>query len=172
MDSRCRQLRIEVMEQKYGNNPTFSRTRNSLEQLSQETIADLENEQMVLGCYGRHLEQLNETLSLLTIDKIKEQYSKLKSDIFTTSMAFFSSFSDQLMQFEKRVNTRLRGLPTEMKTQFLGYMRDLWLEKAYPILRTFVDKLDNVAKLLKVEHYLISFNFGLIGIEFEFKTSL
>ncbi|MCJ7635595.1 hypothetical protein MUP77_24795 [Candidatus Bathyarchaeota archaeon] len=172
MESRCRQIRMEVMEQKYANNPAFHRAKESLEELTREVMADFDKEQIVLGCYGKHLDQLTDTLNFLTMERIREQYAKLKSDVFSTSMAFFSSFSEQLVQFEKEAKARLRGLPREMKTQLLGYIRDWWIENAYPTLQTFVDKLDNVAKLLRVEHYSVSLNFGLIGVEFEFKTSI
>ena len=126
-------------------------------------------EKEIMGCYGEHLDQLHRVLDTLTTDQIRERYAQLKSDLFSTSMAFFSSVSEHLTQYLRRVRARLRGLPTDMKRYLLNYMRDWWIEKAYPMLRKFIDRIDGVAKLLGVDSYSISLSFALIGVEFTFK---
>jgi len=63
----------------------------------------------------------------------------------------------------------LRGLPTDMKRNLLNYVRDWWVEKAYPMLQKFIDKIDGAAKLLGVDSYSVSLSFELIGGEFTFK---
>jgi len=171
LDSPCRHVRMEAIETRYKDHPRFWRARESLERLSIEVEEELQTEQRVMDCYGDHLNQLHDSLLLLSEKQIRERYSQLKSDIFSTSMAFFSSISEQLSRFERRVKSRLRDLPADLKTQLLNYMRDWWIQRAYPMLQEFIDKLDRVAKLLGVESYQISLNYPFISVSFTFKSS-
>lgn len=169
LESACRRLRMEVMEQRFGDHPDFHRARFSLDQLSHEMDEELSEERRVIGCYSEHLDKLYKALSRLTTDEINERYAQLKSDLFSTSMAFFSSVSEQFKQYLRRAKARLRGLPTNMKRHLLNYMQELWIEKLYPMLQTFVDKIDNVAKQLGVDSYSVSLNYAFIEVSFSFK---
>ncbi len=171
LESSCRYVRMELMEYRYGDNPGFRRARASLDQLSPEVEEELRTEKEVMGCYGEHLDRLSSVLNRLTTDQIGEQYAQLKSDLFSTSMAFFSSVSEQLTQFLRRVRVRLRGLPTDMKRHLLNYMRDWWIEKIYPMLQGFVDKLDDLAKRLAVDSFSVSLNYAFISVGFTFKPT-
>lgn len=128
-------------------------------------------EEELMGCYREHLDKLSYFLSKSTVNQISEKYADLKSDFFSTSMAFFSSISEQLTQYLTRVRMRLRGLPADMKASLLGYMRDLWIEKIYPRLQGFIDKLDKVAKLLGVDTYSVSLDYAFISVSFTFKPT-
>ena len=50
-------------------------------------------------------------------------------------------------------------------------MQDLWIEKVYPIIQAFVNKLDNVARQLGVDSYSVSLNYAFIGVSFSFKPA-
>ena len=108
LESRCRHIRMELMEYRYGDHPGFRRARASLDRLSPEVENELKTEKEIMGCYGEHLHRLSSVLNTLTTDQISERYAQLKSDLFSTSMAFFSSISEQLTQFLRRVRFRLR----------------------------------------------------------------
>lgn len=160
---------MKLIERRFGDHPGFRRAKASLDQLSPEVEDELRVEKEVMGCYGEHLDKLYDILNTLTTEQIRERYAQLKSDLFSTSMAFFSSVSEQLTQFLRRVRARLRGLPTNMKRHLLNYMRDWWIEKVYPMLQEFIDKIDEVAKLLGVDSYSISLNYAFISVGFTFK---
>jgi len=162
---------MELMEHRYGDYPGFRRARSSLDRLSPEVEKELKTEKEMMGCYGEHLHGLSSVLNTLTTDEISERYAQLKSDLFSTSMAFFSSVSEQLTQFLRRVRARLRGLPTDMKRHLLNYMRDWWIEKIYPMLQGFVDKIDDVATRLGVDSYSVSLDYAFISVGFTFKPT-
>ena len=162
---------MEIMEHRYGDYPGFRRARASLDRLSPEVEKELKIEKEVMSCYGEHLYRLSSVLNTLTADQISERYAQLKSDLFSSSMAFFSSVSEQLTQFLRRVRIRLRGLPTDMKRHLLNYMRDWWIEKIYPMLQGFVDKIDDVAKRLGVDSYSVSLDYAFISVGFTFKPT-
>lgn len=169
MESPCRHVRRELIQSRFGEDPVIRRVTDSLDQLSDKVDEELSVEKEIAGCYGEHLDRLGNMLNRLTIGQISEKYSKLKSDLFSTSMAFFSSVSEQLTQYLRRVKARLRGLPTDVKRHLLNYMRDLWIEKAYPMIQAFVDKMDTVAKLLRVDSYSVSLDIAFISVGFTFK---
>jgi len=160
---------MESMEQRYGDHPGFRRAKASLDQLSYEAEKELKIEKDVMGCYGEHLDSLHRVLNTLTDEQISERYAELKSNLFSTSMSFFSSVSEQLTLFLRRATAQLRGLPTDMKRHLLNYMRDWWIEKIYPMLQKFIDKIDDVAKLLGVDSYSVSLNYAFISVGFTFK---
>jgi len=160
---------MEMMESRYGDDSRFRRVRASLDSFSQEFESELGLEKELIGCYGEHLDNLHSFLNKATVDQISERYARFKSDFFSTSMAFFSSLSEQLAQYMKRVSMRLRRLPADMKASLLNYMRDLWIEKIYPMLQGFMDKIDKVAKLLKVDSYSVSLDYAFISVSFTFK---
>lgn len=169
LETRCRYERMRLMERRFGDDVKFRRVMASLNQLSDEVAEDLSSEEEITRCYGKHLDRLGSKLNKLTIDQISERYSEMKSELFSTSMAFFSSLSDQFTQYLKRVKARLRGLPADAKRHLLNYMRDFWIEQAYPMIQAFVDRMDSVAKLLRVDSYSISLDIAFISIGFAFK---
>lgn len=169
LESRCRHERMKLMERRFGDNDKFRRVMTSLNQLSDRVAEELSGEEEVTWCYGENLDRLGRALSNLTIGQIGERYSQLKSQLFSTSMAFFSSLSEQLTQYLKRVKARLQGLPTDAKRHLLNYMRDWWIEKAYPTIQAFVDKMDHVARLLRVDSYSVSLDISFISVSFTFK---
>jgi hypothetical protein len=128
-------------------------------------------ERLITNCYSKHLDRLHDVLNTLTTDQITERYAQLKSDLFSTSMAFFSSISEQLGQYLRRVKAQLRALPANMKRHLLSYMQDLWIEKVYPIIQAFVSKLDDVARQLGVDSYSVSLNYAFIEVSFSFKPA-
>jgi uncharacterized protein YPO0396 len=160
---------MEFIERRYGNHPDFRRVKDSLDRLSRQVEEELNIEKDVLGCYGEYLDKLHNLLNTMTADQISERYAELKSDLFSTSMAFFSSISEQLTQFSRRVSMRLRRLPTDMKRYLLNYMRDWFIGKVYPMLQSFIDKVDYVAKQLGVDSYSVSLNYAFISVGFTFK---
>lgn len=169
LESPCRRLRREFLEQRFGDHPDFIRVRNSLDELDNEIAKESEVEQHVMGCYSEHLSKLNIVINRLSTDQIKERYADFKSELFSTSMMFFSSLSEQMKQYLGRVETRLRGLPTNMKRQFLNYMQDSWVEKMYPMLQRFIDMIDKVARRLGVDSYSVSLNYAFMEVGFSFK---
>jgi len=160
---------MQMMERRYGDDPGFRRARTSLDSFYQDYQRELGFEKELIGCYGEHLDNIQMSLSRTTESSINERYAEFKSDFFSTSMAFFSSISDQLTQYMKGVGMRLRRLPAEMKTSLLNYMRDLWIERIYPTLQSFIDKIDKVAKALKVDTYSVSLEYAFISVSFSFK---
>jgi hypothetical protein len=162
---------MEFMEHRYREHPGFSRAKASLEQLSGQVEEELSVEKEIMGCYAEHLDRLNRVLNIMTADQIAMKYAEFKSDLFSTSMAFFSSISELLTQFLRRVRVILRGLPTDMKRYLLNDRLDWWIEKVYPMIQNFIDKLDNVAKRLEVDNYSVSLNFTFISVGFTFKPT-
>jgi hypothetical protein len=163
---------MELIKSRYGDHPDFDRIIESLNRLFRQNEEELQIEKKVLSCYGEHLDKVCAVLNTLTTEQIAERYAELKSDLLSTSMAFFSSISEQLTQFLKRVQMRLRGLSADMKVHLLNYMRDWWIEKIYPVIQSFIDKIDAVAKLLGVDSYSVSLNYAFITVEFTFKSTL
>jgi hypothetical protein len=171
LESPCSALRMETMKRRYGGDPRFHRALNYIAVSSEELEKETRVERGLIGCYGENLDRIDSLLRKMPAEQIGEKYADLKAELFTTSMAFFSSLSEQLTQLMKKMSLKLRGLPSEMKTSVLNYMRDLWIEKIYPSLQSFVDKIDGVAKLLKVDSYSVELNFAFINIGFTFKPS-
>jgi hypothetical protein len=163
---------MELIKSRYGDHPDFDRILESLDMLSHQTEEELQAEKKILSCYGEHLDKVCAVLNTLTTEQIAERYAELKSDLFSTSMAFFSSISEQLTRFLKRVKMRLRGLSADIKVHLLNYMRDWWIEKIYPVIQYFIDKIDAVAKLLGVDSYSVSLNYAFITVGFTFKSTL
>ena len=171
MESPCRNLRMKTMKRRYGEDPLFQRALEHVYSLSEELGEETVLERDLIGCYGQNLDRLDSMLKRTPPEQIGEKYAELKAELFSTSMAFFSSLSEQLTQFMKRASQKLRGISSEMKTSLLNYVRDLWIEKIYPTLQLFVDKIDKVAKLLKVDSYSVELNLTFISVGFTFKPS-
>lgn len=169
LETRCRRERVELMERRYRNDEKFHHVMTSLNRLTEEVAEEIRDEEEVTRCYSEHLDWIGARLSDLTISQISEKYSELKSELFSTSMAFFSSLSDHLKQYLKRVKARLQGLQPDAKRHLLNYMRDWWIEKAYPMIQAFVDKMDRVAKRLRVDSYSVSLDIAFISVSFTFK---
>jgi len=142
-----------------------------LHQLYDEAGSELESGKPLIDCYGQQLDRLSDVLSKFPSEKIDERYAELKSYFFSTTMAFFSSFSEQMTQFLRKAKMRLRNLPTQMKDSLVTLVRDFWIEKAYPLLQSFIDKIDSVAKKLKVDTYSVSLNLAFINVSFAFKPT-
>lgn len=171
MESPCKALRMETIKRRFGKDPRFRRALDYIYGLSQELEEETVMEREMIGCYGQSLDRLGSLLRKIPTEQIGEKYAELKAELFSTSMAFFSSLSEQLTQYMKKASLKLRGLPSEMKVSLLNYVRDLWIEKIYPTLQSFVDKIDKVAKLLKVDSYSVELNWSFISVGFTFKPS-
>ena len=171
MESRCRESRIRSLENQYGDDPRFRKAMQIVNRLYEEARSELESEKPLMDCYGQRLDLLGDVLNRFTGERIESNYAELKSDFFSTSMAFFSSFSEQMTQFLRKAKMSLRHLPTHMKTSLVNLLRDFWIEKAYPLLQSFVDKIDSVAKKLKVDSYSVSMDIAFINVSFAFKPT-
>jgi len=162
---------METMKRRYGDDPRFRRALDCVYGSSEEIEEETRVERDLIGCYGENLDRIGSLLRKIPAEQIGEKYADLKAELFSTTMAFFSSLSEQLTQLMKKMSLKLRGLPSEMKTSLMNYMRDLWIEKIYPSLQSFVDKIDRVAKLLKVDSYSVELNLAFINVGFTFKPS-
>jgi RNAse (barnase) inhibitor barstar len=171
LESRCRESRLRSLENKYGNDPRFKKAMQIVYRLYDEASSELEYEKPLMDCYGQRLDMLRDILSKATSERVELEYARLKSDLFSTSMAFFSSFSEQMTQFLRKAKMSLRNLPTQMKTSLVNLLRDFWIEQAYPLLQKFVDKLDVLAKKLKVDSYSVSMDIAFINVSFAFKPA-
>lgn len=160
------------MKRRYGGDPRFNRALDRIHTLSKELVEEIAIERDLISCYGQNLDRLNSLLRKIPTEQIGEKYAEFKAELVSTSMAFFSSLSEQLTQHIKKASLKLRGLPSEIKTSLLNWMRDLWIEKIYPTLQSFVDKIDKVAKLLKVDSYSVELNLAFISVGFTFNLLL
>jgi hypothetical protein len=171
LESKCRALKIEDMQRRFGDDPHFPHALDLLKMTLNELDERAQSNGKLLSCYGENLDRIRDLITKTSTEQIGARYAAFKAQLFTNSMAFFSSLSEQMTQVLKRFASRMRGYSSEMKTSFVNFMRDTLTEKIYPILQSFVDKIDSVAKLLKVDTYSVGLNLSFINVGFTFKPS-